>query len=315
MTLCRTGTVGPAANRPWIGPGRSVRSGTVAALTALLLVVAVGPASSQEVSRTSTPWSWPAASGPGASGLADPVGPLPLDDPEPRPAWQFALASAAMPGIGQLARGQERGFAYLLAEALIWTGYVSERNRGRDARVAYRELAWEVARGGSGEPGDGDFEYYERMSRWPRSGAFDADPGVVGIQPETDRATFNGDAWRLAGELFLATGPADPSNPGWTRAIDFYRERAYAEPLTWSWTGAEGQYRRFGTLISESDTRLGRASLLVGGAVLNRLVSGLDALLTRAAGRDTSLRFRISPVTAPFAGAVEPVLELRIVTP
>lgn len=324
MTRCRTGRPGPVL-------AVAVGALPVAALLVTVLLLAPFPATAQDRSgaapRDRAPhgqgprWAWPRPGVP----LPGPRGPAPSRDvefPAParqsedsRPAWQYGLASAAVPGIGQLARGQDRGFVYLLAEALVWIGFARERNLGLDARAAYRTLAWEVARMGAGTPGDGDFEYYERMARWSRSGAFDADPLAGGIQPETDPATFNGDAWRLAGELFLAGGPADPSNPGWEQAISFYRDRAYAEPLTWSWTGADAQYRRFGLLISESDTRLGRASLLVGGALLNRVVSSLDALLSRTAGRDASLRLQISPVAASPTGALQPVLQLRIATP
>ncbi|MDT8340253.1 MAG: hypothetical protein RQ751_01960, partial [Longimicrobiales bacterium] len=182
------------------------------------------------------------------------------------------------------------GWGYLALEALIWTGFALERGRGHSDRTAYRDLAWRTARGAAGERVDGDFTYYERMSLWDRSGAFDADPATPGVQPESDPATFNGDAWRLAANIFLGGRPGDRDAPGYGQALAFYRERAYGEAFLWDWTGHGESQMRFRDLIERSDDHLRNASLILGGAVLNRLASGLDALLSNRTGVPTSVR-------------------------
>ncbi|HSG46229.1 MAG TPA: hypothetical protein VLA43_00315, partial [Longimicrobiales bacterium] len=198
----------------------------LAVLAAALLVTA-GDAAGQQRLHT----AWPDAGAPLRS--------------DARPAWQATLASAAVPGSGQFLLGQRRGWAYVGLEALVWTGFVLERSRGLDDRSAYRDLAWEVARGGSGVRLDGDFSYYERMSQWERSGRFDRDPVAPGVQPEVDPATFNGDAWRLASAIFLGGEPAEPGAPGYASALAFYLERAYGEAFLWDWSGRMESLERF----------------------------------------------------------------------
>ena len=209
---------------------------------------------------------------------------------ESRPTWQAPVAGALVPGLGQLLQGQRRGWLYLGVEGLVWLGYAIERDRGAQDRRGYRDLAWSEARLQSGGRVDGDFEYYERLSQWVRSGAFDADGGTPGVQPETDPATFNGDAWRLARNIFAGGGDPDPQSLEYASALAFYQERAYGEGFLWDWSSAEGQQARFRDLISSSDDHFRRASLLVGGAILNRAVSALDGALSARAGRPVALR-------------------------
>lgn len=232
--------------------------------------------------------------------------------PAAGPSWLPVAASAVLPGTGQLLQERRRGWVYLGVEALVWLGYASERGRGRDDRGAYRDLAWEVARGGTGPRADGSFEYYERMSRWTRSGSFDRDPGTPGVQPEEDPATFNGDAWRLAAAIFLGGGPADPQAPGYEAALGYYQDRAYPDAFLWDWTGEAASLDRYRDLIEESDTHFRNASLILGGAVVNRLASTLDAVLTRRTGLQASLR--MTPALAPGRN-LHSRITLRVVLP
>jgi len=186
-----------------------------------------------------------------------------------------------------------------------------ERGKGVSDRDAYRALAWEEARAGAVPRVDGDFPYYERMARWTRSGAFDADPGTPGVQPETDPATFNGDAWRLASGIFLSGGPPDPLAPGYEAALEYYRGRAYGDAFLWDWSGNMGAMERFRQLIGESDDHLRNASLILGGALLNRVASTLDVLLTRGTGAESSLRLVPSPTLRGHVAH----LVLRVVLP
>lgn len=241
-----------------------------------------------------------------APGMQESAGGIP-------PVWQPAAASLLVPGAGQLLSGQRRGWVYLAVEALVWTGFAVERSRGLDDRRAYRDLAWTVARGGTGQRVDGDFNYYERMGRWSRSGSFDRDPAAPGVQPETDPATFNGDAWRLASAIFLGGGPPDPGAPGYENAVAYYRDRAYGDAFLWDWTAALDSQDRFRDLIDDSDGHLRNATLILGGAVANRVFSTLDVLLSRRVGRETSLR--LVPETGPGRSGSRALFTLRVVLP
>lgn len=248
-----------------------------------------------------------------ASQSASAVSGLPLLAPTSTD-WRPVGASALLPGAGQFMQGRRRAWVYLAAEAMIWAGWGVERSRGREDRGAYRDLAWSAARFGSADRVDGDWEYYERMSYWLRSGAFDADPAAAGIQPETDPTTFNGDAWRLAADIFLGGGPVDPHSPAYASALAFYVERAYGESFLWDWTGQATELDRYRGLIETSDSHFKRASLILGGVVLNRVVSSLDAFLSQGTGRTTSLRV-VPRRSYGGRGSIDPYLMLSIRTP
>lgn len=265
-------------------------------LVAAALLASAADAAGQFRSHT----SWPDAGSPPPA--------------SPRSVWQAPLASAVVPGSGQFLLGQRRGWAYLGLEAVVWTGFLVERSRGLDDRGAYRDLAWEEARGGLGARVDGDFPYYERMSQWERSGSFDRDPVQPGIQPELDPATFNGDAWRLASAIFLGGQPAEPGAPGYASALAFYQERAYGEAFLWDWSGRMESLERFRRLMERSDDHLRSASLILGGAVVNRIASGLDAFFSQRTGTDASLRVLPRRSPAPGGGLL-PHLILRVIVP
>lgn len=196
----------------------------------------------------------------------------------------------ALPGLGQLIRGERRGWLYLAGEAALWYAWSDQRSNARSDRSSYRELAWAVARGAPAPRVDADFSYYERLTRWTRSGAFDTDSGTPGVQPETDPLTFNGDAWRLARGLFWNGADSPPSPDAEAAALAFYGARAYAGPLEWDWGGAEEAQERFRRLIRSSDDAFGRARLAVGGLLANRFLSGVDAWLSSRAPGETRLR-------------------------
>ena len=84
-----------------------------------------------------------------ALALASPVGgQAGVPSPSGMLSWGPVAQSAAVPGWGQWALGQRRGWAYLAVEAAVWTGYGLSRKAGLDDRTAYRDLAWREARGG-----------------------------------------------------------------------------------------------------------------------------------------------------------------------
>lgn len=244
---------------------------------------------------TETPWPVPAW-----AGRPTPA-PPPVREEHARsglsPGRAFLL-SAVLPGAAQFALDQRRWPLYLVAEAGGWYGWAHYRNEARDLRGAYRTLAWEIPRQGfADERRDGDFTYYERMARWPASGAFDADGAAPGVQPEADPATFNGSVWSLARDLFAVDEGTDPGSESYRLALAYYEDRAVPEELRWDWAGRLEEQERFGRLIRASDRGFQHATTLVGLLLGNHLLSAVDAYLSaRLRQRDLpDARVRLLP--------------------
>ena len=191
------------------------------------------------------------------------------------------LRSLVLPGWGQLHLGQQRGWAYLALEAAGWAAWANRRMAGGDLRDQYRDLAWSSARIQAGERQDGDFAYYERLTKWDRSGAFDSDPGLAGIQPEAEVDAFNGSIWALARDIFVAPGATpDPDDPAYRQALAYYVARAYGPSLLWDWSGVPADKERYGALITESDDRFRQATTALGVIIANHFISAVDAYVS-----------------------------------
>jgi hypothetical protein len=179
---------------------------------------------------------------------------------------------------------------------VAWGVHLDARADGRRLRGAYRDLAWSEARGEPVPRVDGDFDYYERLSHWTRSGNFDADPSDSDLQPERDASTYNGAQWRLAAGLFLGGDEdAGPGSAGYSDALDYYRSRAYGNAFLWDWGQAPDVQARFGDLIDRSDGRFRTASLALAAVVANHLFSALDAFVAERSGRASPLVVRLGP--------------------
>jgi hypothetical protein len=177
-------------------------------------------------------------------------------------------ASALVPGAGQLLARDERGAAYLRAEAFLLFQYVSSRRDAREQRDAYREIARSYARApfGGARPAS-DFEYYEtlRDTRFVESGAYDAIPGGE-LDPETSDSTFNGFLWELARNTYLRDPSATPdrSSPEYQRAIALYNERAVRDDLRWSWRNQQIQRDNYTSTIARSNAAYRQAARYLG---------------------------------------------------
>jgi hypothetical protein len=221
---------------------------------------------------------------------------------EPTRPWHPTVLSLALPGAGQHVLGQRRKWAYLALEIAGWAVYLERRASGGHYRDRYRDFAWERGRIQSGPRVDGDFEYYERLSNWPSSGAFDADPGRSGVQPESDPGTYNGSIWLLASQIFLPPGPSIPeTDPAYQSALAYYERRAYGTELLWDWTEAPEAQRELGRLIEISDDRFREATTAVGVVIANHLLSAGDAFLS-SRGRTSPARLRVQPREGPGGG-------------
>ncbi len=191
------------------------------------------------------------------------------------------LSSLAVPGLAQYRLGSRRWLLYAGVEALSAFLYAARRSDAGEARRRYRDLAWDAARRdlNQGPRRDGDFSYYEALSNWGASGAWDADPSRPGIQPETDLATYNGSVWGLAAALYNVDAGAPGDSPGFTRALEYYRERGYAPPYLWDW-GAGSERERFSRLIGRSDRLFSQARRALWMVIVNHVASALDGFVS-----------------------------------
>lgn len=218
----------------------------------------------------------------GAGGAAEtvPLGIVAQDAERPRAPWWAPIASAAVPGSGQLVMRQRRGVPFLAAEAFLLVQFLSVRDDAKELRREYQRLA-QIARSFfTDDFPAGDFEYYERMQQFVESGAFSLDPNG-GFQPETDTATFNGFTWRLARQTFWEDPNVPPpqGSDAYLRAIEFYEERAVRDQFRWSWQNAQLEQDLFSQTIERSNSAFRRASQYLGTLIANHALSAIDAFV------------------------------------
>ena len=190
-----------------------------------------------------------------------------------------SLMSLALPGWGQHEQGKNRKWFFAVLEVAAWAFFWEREAAGARLRDRYRDFAWAEARFHSVARADADFDYYETLTKWTRSGAFDANPARSGVQPETDGTSFNGSIWELAVNMFLASGGSGEGDPDHVRALEFYKERAYGPGFLWDWSGLPDGQQRLAGLISESDDRFRQATTMIGVVIANHVISAVDAFL------------------------------------
>jgi hypothetical protein len=217
-----------------------------------------------------------------------------------RAAWARPLASAIVPGTGQLLAGQDRAALYLVTETFLLARFVSEQREGRREAGRFRDLAFAVARQRFGPAArDTAFGYFEEMARFIESGPFDTDPGPA-LVPPTDERTFNGYIWRLARETFFQNPDSLPSPEAeeFQRALEFYRRRGVGPNFQWSWRGAGLERDLFRQTIRASDQAFRTATQHLGALLANHVFSAIDAFVSH--------RLATSPVTAGLQSRVAP---------
>jgi len=304
-----------------------MHSGATAAVLGALVLLA--PVASQgqlrspsAVSSTANPIGapWPADSGTAFDvALVDPAptsrkavsirsGPLvgivlPGADPLPPAPWWAPIASAIVPGSGQIVMRQRRGIPYLAAETFLIIQYLSMREDAREFRSEYQRLA-QVARSFfSNEFPAGDFEYYERMEQFVASGAYDLDLNGA-LAPETDTTTFNGFTWRLARRTYWEDPDVEPprDSDAYLRAVEFYQERAVRDEFRWSWQNAQLEQDLFRQTIQRSNSAFRRTSQYLAVVIANHALSAIDAfvMVRLSRGPAPSREYRIE-ATVPWA--------------
>ena len=216
------------------------------------------------------------------------------------------------PGTGQLLLGKGRWVLFVGLELVGWLVHLDQRRDGHRLRTEYIDVAWMVARYGDPQPGrESDFEYYETMGSWSRSGNWDADPARAGVQPEDDADTFNGATWELARDIFLPL-EAGEGHPSFAKALEYYEGRAYPPGLLWEWTGKEESLKQYRNLIKRSDEALRTASVVLGAVVANHLLSAVDAFVSShlpvegSVSASTGLRGRVQGPVLEWMVEVRP---------
>lgn len=131
------------------------------------------------------------------------------------------LASLAVPGTGQLLKGEKRGYAYLVAEIAFWVAYAALNQEGLDIRddyEAYARAEWnyddyvafyeEYCTDCGNDCPDGcrplaeygTQEYYEDIGKysvyWPWW-EIDGDEGVPGAEPSDEDLAVRGEYWTM----------------------------------------------------------------------------------------------------------------------
>ncbi|HUH14237.1 MAG TPA: hypothetical protein VMK65_14080 [Longimicrobiales bacterium] len=199
--------------------------------------------------------------------------------------------------------GEGRWVLYGALEAWAVLRYLERSGRGRELAHDYRELAREVARRiSTGERPEGSFDYYEALTHFAASGAFDHSQDQPGLQPETDPETHNGRVWELARAIYLPGGEGGPGTPAYERALEYYRTHAVGAEFAWAW-GANGlEQQVYQDLIRGSDEAVRDATAMLGIILANHIVSAIDALvmarLQRARTTDPArLRGSFDPLT------------------
>ncbi len=247
-------------------------------LAALILLVAAlaaprgAQAQAPDVADTAPPSAIPAA----------------LRMPVWRRPWVRPLASLIVPGSGQLLGGRDRGMVYLATEVWFVARALALSDQARREKAHFLTLAFDVARARfTSVRVDGPWEYYETMSHYVESGAYNLAAPGGSFQPETDTLTFNGAMWLLARRNYLEHPDSipPPSDPAYQAALAFYRQRAYGDQYRWSWKDARLEMDVYSHAIHTSDDDFRQATDYLGAILLNHLASAVDAFITLRVGR------------------------------
>ncbi len=199
-----------------------------------------------------------------------------------RAPWWSPVASLVVPGSGQAVLGQQRAYAYLVAEGFLVLQAVVAQRDGNRQRFLYQSLAADVARKSFGGVfPKGPWDYYESMEKFLESGVYDRVPGGA-VDPETNEATFNGARWLLARKTYwrdARTAPAVTSDE-YKRALAQYHAEAVRDDFRWSWRDAQLQQDVYRQTITNKNDSFQRATNLAGLVGANHLVSLIDAYIS-----------------------------------
>ena len=194
----------------------------------------------------------------------------------------MTLASAILPGSGQLLLRQKRAAAYLALEAAAVAFYVTQTREGRRDRARYRQISRDVARAQFNPNGPrGNWDYYERMGKFVESGEFDIVPGGA-VDPEPNEESYNGSVWLLARQTYWRDPEVAPDTASseYAAAMEFYEERAVSPDMRWTWLGEPQAFQQFRSAIEGSNSAFQSASATASIILANHFLSAVDAYVS-----------------------------------
>lgn len=203
-----------------------------------------------------------------------PSAPTPQNKKAERSLGKAALASAILPGTGQLISGvRTRGEAMLWADGVMWLGWAGfswyKTSKEADARLIARRFA-------GADISIKDPNYYRALERYKSS------------------IEYNEDIRRVARELY-------PDDPDAQRR--YYESRGYFGNQAWNWSSDSIRiYSYWQTRRAARDAGM-TVSFLAAGLVLNRLVSAFDCLFFLPE-QPLSKRVEIKPAAGQLGIAV-----------
>ncbi len=197
------------------------------------------PAQSDEIIIRDLPVTQPA--------LPEPVKPAAAPRANRKSIKQAFFMSLALPGAGEYYVGAKRYAAgFLTAEGLIWGFALVSKFQGDMWRSDYRNYAAQQAGANYGREDD---NYYRDVYEYPNS------------------EWYNEDQWRQAREQY----PTDPQ-----AQAAFVAGRLYGTADAWRWT-TESDWDRYRSMRVKSRKALQRISYAAGSALLNHLLSAVNA--------------------------------------
>lgn len=221
------------------------------------------------------------------------------------PALRIALG-VLVPGLPQYLRGQRRAYAFFAAEAAGISGIVYYNVQAHNRRNNYYLMARKarnnfVLGGLRNNPTEvpdvllgGYGEYYEDLTKWASSGDFDKDPSLVGIQPETDRRTYNGHQWHIA-KINNYSGshgglPVAMSAEEEARALEAYLRAVYPLEYNWDWTGLDAKFTEYDRVFDSAEVSYRRRNSFTIVLIANHILSAVDMLIMEKINQAGSMR-------------------------
>lgn len=179
------------------------------------------------------------------------------------------VASALVPGTGQLMQGRNRALIYFAVEVIGWWKLSRDVQDRADEVGEFKDLARRIARAHFNPNGpDGDWQYYEAMRDNEESGVYSKVPGSLDNPVPEDRLnTFNGKVWDRA----LGTTPDSAA------ALEQYKQQAYKPDMLWSWRNAGFQYDAFIRATESKNNANNAVNADIAVIVLNHVISMIDA--------------------------------------
>ena len=168
--------------------------------------------------------------------------------------------SALVPGSGQFIQGDRRGWVYLGLEAAGWFAYLAVHDAAQQGETDYQE-------------------YADQNWSWAR---YDTGGSCgTGLGPDGDPA----------GEREILEDDYNNNRD------QFYQDIGSDKVYACGW-GTQNQRADYQSMINDSDNLYNAASYVIGGIVLNHIVSGIDAAKSAAGKRKAvshSWRWNVAP--------------------